>query len=227
MTLSPDRTLFHVPPQALPRLRAGEVHLWQASLDRLPEAMRSTLSRAEWLRSGRFHFAEDRERYISTRALVRAILAKYLDQDPATLQFASGPQGKPALLNAATFLRFNLSHSDDLMLLAVTFGREVGVDLEAIRSQVHYEMLAEHYFSPEDQWALRITPSVERHRKFFELWTRTEARLKARGLGLGETPSSTDRAELSVRSLEPANGYAAAVAVEGDTFDLTCFQWQN
>jgi 4'-phosphopantetheinyl transferase len=124
-------------------------------------------------------------------------------------------------------MRFNLSHSDDLMLLAVTFGREVGVDLEAIRDHVHYEMLAEHYFPPEDQWALRITPAPHRFRKFFELWTRTEARLKARGIGLSEDTPAPDLYDFTVCSVEPVAGYAAAIAVEGDAFDLTCLQWQN
>jgi 4'-phosphopantetheinyl transferase len=204
------------------------VHLWIAELTTVPETMRTALSADEWMRSSRFHFAADRRRYVSTRAIVREILAGYTDADPASLQFACGPHGKPALRKIAPFLRFNLSHSDDLMLLAVTFAREIGVDVEAMRSQVHYEMLAEHYFSPEEQWALRITPPARRHRKFFELWTRNEARLKAYGTGLGDlTECSNSEPLLTVQSFEPAEGYAAAVAIEGDTLDMTCWRWQN
>jgi 4'-phosphopantetheinyl transferase len=127
----------------------------------------------------------------------------------------------------ASFLRFNLSHADDWMLLGVTHAREIGVDLEAQRANVHYEMLSHHYFAPEDQWTLRTTPEPERARKFFELWTATEARLKALGLGLNENPEALDRADLALRCLTPRAGYAAAVAVEGREFDLACWQWQN
>src|SRR6187401_2616619 len=177
---------FHSIEEGQPGLRAGEVHLWSADLRSVPGRMHTAVSPDEWIRAARFHFAIDRERYVATRAAVRTILGSYLDEDPADLCFEAGPKGKPALSRLSTFLRFNLSHSDDLLLLAVTFGREVGVDVEAMRTQVQFEMLAEHYFSPEEQWALRITPAAQRHRKFFELWTRTEARLKALGRGIGD-----------------------------------------
>ncbi len=208
-------------------LRPGEVHLWMSHLDTVPEQMQLTVSADEWLRASKFHFAIDRERYIATRAIVRSVLAGYLSEDPASLHFCHGPSGKPTLADSSPFLRFNLSHSNNLLLLAVTFGREVGVDLEAMREPVHFEMLAEHYFTVDDQWALRITPSAQRCRKFFELWTRTEARLKAHGRGLGDSGCRTMPANVTVRSIEPAYGYAAAIAVDGQEFDLTCWQWQN
>ena len=225
--ISLDTSAFRSISPLPPKLRAGEVHLWMADLGDIPKRLRETLSPDEWVRSSRFHFLVDRDRYVATRALVRTILAAYLGEDPSALRFANGSHGKPALIDSRTFMRFNLSHSDDLMLLAVTFGREVGVDLEAIRDHVHYEMLAEHYFSPEDQWALRITPTPHRCRRFFELWTRAEARLKARGVGLSEDAPAPNLYDYTVRSLEPAAGYAAAIAVEGDASDLTFLRWQN
>ena len=227
MILFPDTACFRPVMRGQPDLRAGDVHLWKADLGAVSSEMRTTLSADEWVRSSRFHFVADRENYIATRALVRTILAGYVGDEPASLQFTRGGRGKPALADATTFLRFNLSHSGNLVLLAVTFAREVGVDLEAMRTEVHYEMLAGHYFSPEDQWALRIAPKGERCRKFFELWTRTEARLKAQGFGLDEAASRHSTPEITVSSFEPAEGYAAAIAVEGGAFDLSCFQWRN
>jgi 4'-phosphopantetheinyl transferase len=224
MTFTSD---FRSVSRSQPELQAGQVHLWKCELGAVPERLYATLSPGEWLRCSKFHFAVDSQRYIATRAMVRSILAGYLDEDPAALTFEARPGGKPVLSNGASFLRFNLSHSNDLMLLAVTFGREVGVDLEAVREPVHFEMLAEHYFSPEDQWSLRITPAAQRCRRFFELWTRTEARLKAYGRGLGDVVPRTSGSDLAVRSFEPAHGYAAALAVEGDDFDLTCWQWRS
>jgi 4'-phosphopantetheinyl transferase len=223
-----DATI-HFEPATRPHraLRAGEVHLWMITLAPTPSSERTSLSNEEWLRSARFVSTQDGERYITSRVRLRQILATYLREDPACLSFTRGPHGKPALSGEHGMLRFNLSHADDTMLLAVTHGREVGVDLEGLRDNVHHEMLAEHYFSPEDQWALRIAPEQERARKFFELWTVTEARLKALGLGLNENPNRFAGAELALRSFAPRPGYAGAVAVEGRDFELACWQWQN
>jgi 4'-phosphopantetheinyl transferase len=221
--------LIHFEPAAHPprALRAGEVHLWMIALTPTTSSERGSLSDDEWLRSARFVFSDDRERYLTSRVRLREILGAYLHEDPARLNFSRGPHGKPALSGDHGLLRFNLSHADDSMLLAITHGREVGVDLEGLRDNVHHEMLSEHYFSPEDQWALRITPEQDRARKFFELWTATEARLKALGLGLNENPNRFASAELALRSFAPQPGYAGAVAVEGRGFELACWQWRN
>ena len=218
---------FHSRTRGQPSLRAGEVHLWQAELRPVDSAMRALLSADEWLRESKFHFASDAERYVATRALVRQILGGYLDEDPATLRFVKNQYGKPALETDETLLRFNISHSEGILLLAIAYGREIGVDVEAVRANVHHEMLAEHYFTPEDQWALRITPVHQRTRKFFELWTRTEATVKAHGSGLIEPAVRPGSGGLTVRSFEPAAGFCAAIAVEGDEFDLACWKWQQ
>jgi 4'-phosphopantetheinyl transferase len=187
--------------------------------------MHALLSADELARASRFHFERDRARYTASRGVLRSILARYLDADPASLVFERGPHGKPALVNPATTLRFNVSHSEDLLLLAVAHAREVGVDLEAMRESVHFEMLSDHYFTPEDAWALRTAPEPERTWRFFELWTRTEAQLKARGLGLTEKPNIVRDGVFDVRSIRPLDGYAAALAVEGQGFELTCWSW--
>jgi 4'-phosphopantetheinyl transferase len=227
MILEPEPQHFapaNRPPRAL---RAGEVHLWLIELSPAAPEECACLSADEWLRAQRFVFAADRERHIASRVRLRTLLGGYLDEEPARLEFFRGPHGKPALRGAAGFLRFNLSHADGWMLLGVTHAREIGVDLEAQRENVHFEMLAEHYFAPEDQWALRTTPEPERARKFFELWTATEARLKALGLGLNENPDAFAGIHLALRHLTPCAGHAAAVAVEGRSFDLACWQWRN
>jgi 4'-phosphopantetheinyl transferase len=217
--------LLFSPAPAAPQLRAGEVHLWRAPLNAVPEPMREVLSAEERARAARFHFERDRVRYTASRVVLRSILGRYLETDPAALIFERGPHGKPALAGPVTTLRFNLSHSEDLLLLAVAHAREVGVDLEAMRESVHFEMLSDHYFAPEDAWALRTAPAPERTWKFFELWTRTEAQLKARGLGLTENPTMKREDIFEIRSLRPYDGYAAALAVEGRGFELTCWSW--
>ena len=207
-------------------LRAGEVHLWRAPLDPTPE-LSATLSPAEWVRAERFHFARDRERFIATRGLLRTILGEYLDTEPGELRFRTGPHGKPELADTDSSLRFNLSHSDGLMLLAVTHARDIGVDLEFMRHDMPFETLADHYFEPEDAWDLRLLPAAERAWKFYDVWTCTEARLKAHGVGIADGLHVVEPDRWSLLKLTPAAGYAAALAVEGGDFQLDCWSWRK
>ena len=205
-------------------LRAGEVHLWRAPLDPTPE-LEATLSPDEWLRASRFHFERDRSRFIATRGLLRSILAEYLGDEPGALRFKAGQHGKPELENSGSALRFNLSHSDGLMLLAVTHAREIGVDLEFMRHDMPFETLADHYFDPEDAWDLRLLPAAQRAWKFYDVWTCAEARLKAHGVGIADGLRITEPDRWSLLKLTPAAGYAAALAVEGGDFQLECWSW--
>jgi 4'-phosphopantetheinyl transferase len=216
------------PAQVHPRLSPGEVHVWRASLTTAdPLELAGLLSPAEWLRAERFHFEHDRSRFITGHGLLRKILGRYLDTPPKELQFTENAHGKPELCGAASLLRFNLSHSGDLMLLAVTHARAVGVDLELIRENTPIETLADHYFEPEDAWHLRLLPAPERVLKFYEMWTSAEARLKADGIGISGGLKVLQPDRWSLLRLTPAEGYAAALAVEGDDFQIECWSWQK
>lgn len=215
------------PAATHPALRSGEVHVWRAHLGKSSPELQQTLSSTEWVRAGRFHFARDRERFVSARGVLRTILGRYLAQSPAELSFVPGVHGKPTLERSASTLRFNLSHSDDLLLLAVSHAREVGVDVELMREDVPFETLADHYFEPEDAWQLRLLPPHEKAVHFYTKWTGTEAQLKASGLGLTEGTRVRDAQRWSLQHLTPADGYAAALAVEGSDFKLQCLAWQN
>jgi 4'-phosphopantetheinyl transferase len=200
------------------------VHLWQASLI-TAEDHSSLLSPTELLRAASFHFRQDRARFIAGRGLLRSILGRYLNVEPRDLQFTSGPNGKPELTGAGTCLHFNLSHSGDLMLLAVSHAHEVGVDVEQVREGLNTDELAQNYFPAAEAEELRLLPDVERTLRFFELWTATEARLKASGEGLANGTTIINPDRWSLLSLTPADGYAAALAVEGAEFALTCWTW--
>lgn len=209
-----------------PDLRAGEVHLWRAQLTATPE-LEAVLSTSELIRAERFHFEEHRQRYIAGRGILRHVLAGYLGIEPQEVRFFTGAYGKPELDGFGTSLRFNLSHSDDLMVLAVTHVREIGVDVEFMKDDVPFETLADHYFTPEDAWDLRLLPVEKRAWKFYDVWTCTEARLKAAGIGLSFGPRIVDPDRWSLLKLTPARGYAAALAVEGGDFQLECWSWQK
>jgi len=211
-----------------PALRPGEVHVWRASLsENDPKELGEVLSPAEWVRAQRFYFEGDRARFICGHGLLRTILGRYLDTAPRDLRFVEGVHGKPELTGAASSLRFNLSHSDDLMLLAVTHARAVGIDLELMRENMPVETLADYYFEPEDAWRLRLLPAPQRVWKFYELWTSAEARLKADGAGIAHGLKVLEPDRWSLLKLTPAEGYAAALAVEGGDFQVECWSWQK
>jgi 4'-phosphopantetheinyl transferase len=207
-----------------PTLAPGEIHLWRAALDnpiRLTGA-EAVLSRNEILRAGQFARAMDRDRYIAAHGALRMVLGLYLSADPESLEFVTGPAGKPALVQTFTDLRFNLSHSGDLALIAVTRGREVGVDIERVQRNIEFEPIVEHYFEPGEAWDLRTAPPHERVPRFFDLWTRKEACVKAEGGGLGV---KTQPERFGVQNFRPAHGYAGAIASEGHDWRLACWHW--
>lgn len=241
------KLLWPVGPSA-PPLSDTAVHLWCASLD-LPElaqqSLAALLSAEERSRARTFRFERDRQRWIARRGLLRRLLGRYLGVDPAELRFVYGPRGKPALA-APAVLAFNLSHSGGLALYAVSAASSIrlGVDVELIRSDLAHLPLAKRYFSPAEQAALQALPKSQQLAAFFRCWTRKEAFVKALGEGLSVPLDSFDvslsagEAQLlawrhpaaaetvcTLFDLEPAPGFAAALAVIGaGGWQLACWQ---
>lgn len=189
------------------QLNGSDVHVWATSLNRPIERLSSleqTLSSDERDRAMRFHFERDRNRFIAGRATLRAILSSYLKIDAAQLRFIYGPQGKPMLtgLPRRRALYFNLAHSNQLILFAVTqVCPVVGVDVEWLPSMQDVENIANNFFSPREVAELTALPRELRALAFSNLWTRKEACLKATGVGLS-TP--LEQIEVSFIPGEPA-----------------------
>ena len=173
-------------------LSAEEVHVWRASLER-PEktvaAMRRLLASDERLRADRFRFERDRTRYIVGRALLRGLLASYLETTPGELTFEYGEFDKPALSGGPWF---NLSHSGPVALYAFSSAGEIGVDVELDDADFAHERIAERFFSPSEVSVLRSLPAEDQPRAFLACWTRKEAFIKARGDGLSLALDSFD-----------------------------------
>ena len=235
-------------PKASPSLGNHQVHVWCAHLDRGKSSIEtfwSTLSDDERTRAQRFHFERDRERYIVRRGLLRAILSRYLDSKPHQLRFRYGAHGKPVLAegSAKDCIRFNLSHSNGCALLAMTRGRELGIDLERLRPGFANEEIAERFFSPAEVSVLRSLPEEDQEQGFFNCWTRKEAYIKAKGDGLSmpldkfevslapgdpvallaTRPNKKEASRWSLRELAPWPGYAAALCVQGHDWHLECW----
>jgi 4'-phosphopantetheinyl transferase len=211
------------------------------------DALYETLDPGERQRAARFHFARDRDRFIVGRGTLRALLARYLGGAPARLGFSYGPHGKPALSGEVADVRFNLSHAAGVALYAVAVGREVGIDVEAVRPDFATDQIAERFFSPAERQALRGVEGESRGAAFFACWTRKEAYIKARGQGLSlpldsfdvtlvpgepaallatrDDPGQRDRWWLS--ALDAGPGFAAALTIEGQGCTLRCWQWSD
>jgi 4'-phosphopantetheinyl transferase len=213
------------------------------------DELAASLSPDERDRAGAFVRERDRRHFTVGRGVLRAILSRYAGIPPKQVRFCYGPHGKPALDEAhgGQTLRFNLAHSHDLALYAVTRGREIGVDLEWVGRPVpDAATIAEHYFSAAERARLRALPELLRHEAFYNCWTRKEAYLKARGEGLslpldqfdvslapGEPAallsSHGDPGEVvrwTLWALIPGPGYVAALAVEGGDWQLECWDWE-
>lgn len=171
-------------------LGGSEIHLWLADYERIGDerlhaAYRALLTEEERRQEPRFHFARDRRRYLVTRALVRTVLSRYAAVDPAAWMFSPNEYGRPAATNAeAHDLRFNLSHTHSMIVLGVTRGRELGVDVENVRAREVSIDIARHYFAPDEVAALNVVPPHRQQDRFFEYWTFKESYIKARGMGL-------------------------------------------
>ncbi len=214
-----------VPAPTVLALPAEEIHVWRARLDHGPEAGASLLSDDEQQRAGAFHFGIDRRRFVASRIVLRSVLSRYVGTAAAQLRFTKGRHGKPRLAHPAGVLHFNLSHSGELLLVAVARHREVGVDVEMVRENIPVQMLADHHFTPTAAASVRALSPEMGVRKFYEIWTQTEAQLKASGLGLSQGTQVAEPARWTVHALTPGEGYAAAVATDGAEFQTRCYEW--
>ncbi|MEV8637649.1 4'-phosphopantetheinyl transferase superfamily protein [Streptosporangium sp. NPDC051023] len=168
------------------RSEADRVALWSIALDGDPTAaaaLADGLDAAELRRATEIVSSDARARFITARAFVRAVLGQELGVAPVSLAFARGPYGKPYL--PGTSIRFSLSHTRTVALLAVTRGEEVGVDIEELPRGGRYERVSARCFAEAEAWRVRECDPALRPRLFATLWAAKEAYLKMTGEGLG------------------------------------------
>jgi 4'-phosphopantetheinyl transferase len=165
----------------------NEVHIWSILLDQAqtPTHFAKLLNDDETARAARFYFERDTRRYTVGRATLRLILSHYTGLSPTALHFTYNPYGKPALVadQNPDCVEFNLSHTGDHALCAITHGHAVGVDLEAMKP-LDYLQMAGTVFSDCEQATLQRLPVDQQAVAFFNGWTRKEAYIKAHGQGL-------------------------------------------
>ena len=161
------------------------------------------LSHDESQRAARFVRARDRGRFIVARATLRRLLGSRLDLPPEAIALVTGPFGKPELAphQSRSGLRFNLSHCDGIAVFGFSWDREIGVDVEAVRTLPDADRIALRFFSGNESKAYFDLRPADRPLAFFNCWTRKEAFIKALGEGLG---FPLDRFDVSLAPGEPA-----------------------
>lgn len=190
-----NQILWGKPPAKL-SISRSELHIWRISLDDVNHQLKyliSLLSQEERKRSKRFIFERDQHRYQVTHSMKRLILANYLDGNPECLRFEVGNHGKPALDNLRNSLKvqFNISHSHNLILIAITMEDLIGIDIEYYDKKCSIEGLGEIIFSPSEKiFFSALNSQEEKKEAFFRCWTRKEAYLKAIGIGLTQDLTS-------------------------------------
>lgn len=197
-----------------------------------PARWQALLDRQEAARAARFPLARDRNRFIACHGILRLLLGRSIERAPATLRFDIGSHGKPALRDSD--LRFNISHSHHLALFAVSRMLTVGCDIEFHDRRFLAEEIPEHFFSPAEVAELRALPAADQGAAFFAGWTRKEAYIKARGVGLSlpldsfdvslaasaQPPLTRGCEGWSARSFEPVPHCSAAVIAESPAWRM-------
>jgi len=225
-------------------MNGADVHIWRVDATITPaweEFSRHVLSADETARANRFLHRADRDRYLVAHCALRLILARYLTIAPSELTWVTNQYGKPRLVDPVP-LHFNMSHSGNIVLIAVSARGEVGVDVEQHRAGVQCLEIAERFFAPPEIDALRNLDANSVVRGFFDCWVRKEAYIKAIGQGLSY---SLDRFSVplcpqiegsvvlhdvahgkwQLRGLSVEKGYSAAVVAGGGVANAVMNYW--
>lgn len=214
------------------------VHIWLIELSQIPQAqinyLKTILSVSEKEKAGRYRFIADQNRHILGRAALRYLIKSYLKTPLAAIQIENGENDKPYLVAPSQELSFNISHSADKILLAIDLKKElVGIDVERVDQQYGFESVIKDYFTTEEQAYIL---EKDCRTRFFQLWTRKEAIVKAVGTGLTDdlniinvlnNYTITDSKEFLMHSFRIDEEYLGAIALDNDNNNFSFWNAKN
>ena len=232
------------------RLANAKVHVWHASLEQpadVVQKLEGFLSNEERQQAEAFRYQEHRQSFVISRGILRNLLSRYTNIQPKQIQLKYTLTGKPFLANwgETKDIFFNLSHTGLLVLYAISWGRQVGIDVECIRPMEKMDRLAGRIFSPKEYSRFQRVNKEARLIAFYNCLTRKEAFLKARGDGIYFPPQSVEVSfepgysarilrlagseeeakQWSMHDIKTWDGYAAALVVEGNDYSISHKQW--
>lgn len=232
------------------RLANAKVHVWHASLEQpanVVQKLEAVLSNDERQKAEEFRYQEHRQSFVISRGILRNLLSRYTNIQPKHIQLKYTLTGKPYLANRGETqdLSFNLSHAGLLVLYAISWGRQVGIDVECIRPMEEMNQVAHRIFSPKEYRKFQKVNQEARLKAFYNCLTRKEAFLKARGDGIYFPPQAVEVSfepgfsarvlsidgkeqeakQWSMHDIKTWDGYAAALVVEGNDYSISHKQW--
>jgi 4'-phosphopantetheinyl transferase len=196
------------------------------------------LSEREKSRASQILHEEDRRCFVITRAVLRKLISIYTGLPNKEIKFQKGINGKLSVPNSE--LKFNVTHSKSDIVIALTLANEIGVDIESRDRLVDHNKLIDTFFSENEKTVFDKLEEIMKPQSFINCWTRKEAILKAKGVGLsfpvkllevsfiGSEParvistgwSQMEKKEWFLESVELPRNYVGAVAVHGKVEDL-------
>lgn len=235
-------------PSSPPPLGNSEVHIWRVHLPAVVPSLHvlgRSLSLEEQVRAARFRHPWSRTSFVAGRGILRQLLGSHLGLDPEAVPISLSVYGKPECAFSGSGISFSLSHSKNLLLLALGRARSLGVDVEYVDRNVPALQLARRFFADEEALAIASRKGDVRHRLFFEIWVQKEACLKAVGRGLS-IPLDTFMTTLAcnpqifhvpgieghhkamfLRGFSPFAEYVAALATDPPRPRLNLLDWQG
>lgn len=224
-------------PDSFPSLDANDVHIWKIDLT----ASRPIhLSPDEQERADRLKLEEPRRQFTNARSALRNLLGNYLNAPSERIEFTYAEHGKPVLKRDNSGIRFNVTHSHNLALIAIAADKSVGIDIEWLGRTADTNALSKRFYSKIEQTQLNAISAEQHHQAFLSCWTQKEAYLKAHGSGLSRDTRTfsvsleggllTDdlhgsaQHQWRIESIEPDPGYVAAIAIENRAPNIRQFE---
>lgn len=229
--------MWQKPKNKITELEDDEAHIWFVNKKRHQDRYNfywELLTNEEQKKANHFRFNKDKTCFVIARAILRILLGNYLDQAPESIVFDAIKNGKPFVANEKN-VQFNISHSEDCILLAFVKKNAVGIDVEYTKRPVEVETIARSFFSEEEASSLLALDKSYHKQAFYNCWTRKEAFIKALGNGLAfplnqfvVSLDSEKRAELLatkwdvkekekwvLKSIQLKENYIGAIAIKG------------
>jgi len=181
-----------------------EIDIWTIPLDTnhdSTEALKKLLDTQELERYDKLH-PNHQHRYLVSHAACRQILGGYTNTSAKQISYNKNDHGKPAL-DHENPVYFNLTHSHDLAILAISKYSEIGVDVEYFKNKASWKKIAQRFFTETEVSYLQNQPEDMQENLFFQIWTRKEAYIKAIGTGLSTSLSSFDAT--TSKTIKPLN----------------------
>jgi len=232
-------------------LQNNEVHIWYFTFSTVnqTDGYWHLLTPEEQDHALRFYFQKDRQAYLLSRGILRSILAKYICVTPKAINLNYTSHGKPLLDPKQNSLRlhFNVSHTHQCILYAITKNIEIGIDVEYLKHDVDYQGMAKNFFSAYEYQTLIKAKAEQQSALFYQIWTCKEAFIKAIGLGLSYSLADFDviwqedqpakilnikgapleAAQWNLHAFIPVEHYRAVVAIQQPIHKISYYQYTD